>query len=58
MHWTRQQAIDYGIPGSELDRYVVSPGQACAYKVGQLRILELRARTRHTLGDDFSLSRR
>lgn len=31
-HWTRQQAIDYGIPLSEVERYVVWPGQACAYK--------------------------
>lgn len=55
MHWTRQRAIDYGIPVSEVERYVVSPGQACAYKIGQLRILELRARARRTLGERFSL---
>ena len=41
-HWTRQQAIDYGIEASEVERYVVNPGQACAYMIGQLRILELR----------------
>ena len=34
--WTRQQAIDYGIEASEVERYVVSPGQACAYMIGQL----------------------
>jgi uncharacterized protein (DUF885 family) len=55
MHWTRQQAIDYGIPVSEVERYVVSPGQACSYKIGQLRILELRAKARRTLGENFSL---
>lgn len=55
MHWTRQQAMDYGIPVSEVERYVVSPGQACSYKIGQLRILELRARSRRTLGENFSL---
>ena len=45
-HWTRQQAIDYGIPLSEVERYVMNPGQACAYKIGMLKILELRARRR------------
>ena len=54
-HWTRQQAIDYGIEASEVERYVVNPGQACAYMIGQLRILELRDRARTQLGDKFSL---
>jgi uncharacterized protein (DUF885 family) len=54
-HWTRQQAIDYGLEPSEIDRYVVNPGQACAYMIGQLRILELRDRARAQLGDRFSL---
>jgi len=54
-HWTRQQAIDYGIPASEVERYVVWPGQACSYKVGQLRLLALRAQARTALGDKFSL---
>ena len=53
--WTRQQAIDYGIEGSEIDRYVVNPGQACSYMIGQLRILEIRDRARKELGDKFSL---
>lgn len=53
--WTRQQAIDYGIPPSEVDRYVVYPGQATSYMIGQLRIIELRNRARDTLGDDFSM---
>jgi len=54
-HWTRQQAIDYGLEPSEIDRYVVNPGQACAYMIGQLRILELRDRARAQLGEKFSL---
>jgi uncharacterized protein (DUF885 family) len=55
MRWTRQQAIDYGLSASEVERYVVSPGQACSYKIGQLRILELRAKAQARLGDHFSL---
>ena len=51
--WTRQQAIDYGVEASEVERYVVNPGQACAYMIGQLKILELRDRARDTLGDKF-----
>ena len=53
--WTRQQAIDYGIKPSEVERYVVWPGQACAYKIGMLKILELRKNAWKTLGDKFSL---
>lgn len=53
--WTRQQAIDFGIEPSEIDRYVVNPGQACSYMIGQLRILEIRDRARKQLGDKFSL---
>ena len=52
--WTRQQAIDYGLEASEVERYVVNPGQACAYMIGQLRILELRDRARQALGEKFS----
>jgi uncharacterized protein (DUF885 family) len=55
--WTRQQAIDYGIEASEVERYVVMPGQACAYMIGQLRILDLRAKARQALGDRFSIKR-
>ena len=51
--WTRQQAIDYGISPSEVDRYVVMPGQATSYKVGQLEIIRLRDKARAALGDDF-----
>jgi len=53
--WTRQQAIDYGISVSEVERYVANPGQACAYMVGQLRILALRDEARAALGPRFSL---
>ena len=53
--WTRQQAIDYGIGAQEVERYVAWPGQACAYMVGMLRILELRDQARKELGDKFSL---
>ncbi len=55
MHWTRQEAIDYGISPAEVERYVVWPGQACSYKIGQLKILELRAKARAALGAKFSL---
>lgn len=54
-HWTRQQAIDYGIEASEVERYVVFPGQACSYMIGQLKIVELREKARKALGDKFSL---
>ena len=53
-HWTRQQAIDYGIEASEVERYVVYPGQACSYMIGQLKIVELREKARTALGDRFS----
>jgi uncharacterized cupin superfamily protein len=54
-HWTRQQAIDYGIEASEVERYVVNPGQACSYMMGELKILELREKAKKTLGDKFSI---
>jgi uncharacterized protein (DUF885 family) len=53
--WTRQQAIDYGIGAQEVERYVAWPGQANAYMVGMLRILELREKAKQELGDKFSL---
>jgi uncharacterized protein (DUF885 family) len=52
--WTREQAIDYGIEASEVERYVVNPGQACAYMIGQLKLLELRDKTKSALGARFS----
>lgn len=54
-HWTRQQAIDYGIEASEVERYVVNPGQACSYMIGQLKIVELREKARQAMGSRFSL---
>ena len=62
--WTREEAIDYmvittGMPESdvvaEVERYIVDPGQACAYKVGMIKILELRERAKGELGDKFDL---
>src|SRR4029434_17861 len=53
--WMRQQSIDYGIEASEVERYVVYPGQACSYMVGELKILELREKARKALGAKFSL---
>ena len=54
--WTRQQAIDY-MDGdvAEVERYVVRPGQACSYMVGELKIIELRERAKQALGARFSL---
>jgi uncharacterized protein (DUF885 family) len=51
--WTRQQAIDYGIEASEIERYVVFPGQATSYMVGQLKLVELRDKARAALGERF-----
>jgi len=62
--WTRQQAIEYFLanaPKSELDitneidRYIAWPGQALAYKVGQMKILELRETARQALGPKFDI---
>ncbi len=63
-HWTRQQVVDYfhehsGIDEvevqSETDRYSAWPAQALGYKMGQLKLLELRARAKEQLGDGFDL---
>lgn len=54
-HWTRQQAIDYGIEASEIERYVVNPGQACSYMMGELKLVELRDKAKKTLGDTFNI---
>ncbi len=64
-HWTRQQMVDYFHEHSaidetnvqaEVDRYIAWPGQALGYKMGQLKILELRARAKDSLGAKFNLS--
>jgi len=63
-HWTRQQMVDYfhdhsaineTSVQSEVDRYIAWPSQAVAYKVGQLKILELRDRAKRSLGDKFDI---
>ncbi|HKL91263.1 MAG TPA: DUF885 domain-containing protein [Allomuricauda sp.] len=63
--WTREEAIDYmlantGMPTvdviSEIERYVVMPGQACAYKIGMMKILELREKAKQELGSKFDLA--
>ena len=54
--WTRQQAIDYGIGAQEVERYVAWPGQANAYMIGMLRIIDLREKAKKELGEKFSLA--
>ncbi len=62
--WTREQVLDYIEENSatsearrvsETERYIAIPGQALAYKIGQLKILELRSRAQRELGDRFDL---
>ena len=57
MKWTRQQAIDYGISATEVDRYVVWPGQACSYMIGRLKIEALRDKAKAALGDKFDIKK-
>ena len=40
---------------TEIERYIVMPGQACAYKLGMIKILELREKAKSSLGDKFNL---
>jgi uncharacterized protein (DUF885 family) len=63
-HWTRQQMVDYFHDHSavgetdvqaEVDRYIAYPSQALGYKVGQLKLLELRTKAQQALGDRFDL---
>lgn len=54
--WTRQQAIDYGIEASEVERYTVYPGQACSYMIGELKLIELREKAQKALGNRFVLA--
>ncbi len=62
--WTREKAIQYSLDNeaesedgitSEIERYMANPGQALSYKIGQLKIRELRARAKATLGDKFDI---
>lgn len=64
MRWTRKQAIDYFMENAakqeldiinEIDRYIAWPGQALAYKTGELKIKELRARASQELGANFDI---
>jgi uncharacterized protein (DUF885 family) len=64
MHWSRDQMVEYfhrytamDEPNvqSEVDRYIAWPGQALAYKLGQLKILELREYAKEQLGDKFDI---
>ncbi|MGE0529745.1 MAG: DUF885 family protein [Hyphomonadaceae bacterium] len=63
-NWSRQQAIDYvaqttgdmpGVIATEVDRYIVWPGQACGYELGRREIARLRDVARNELGPDFDL---
>lgn len=62
--WSREQAIEYSMANeaaseasiiSEIERYMVGPGQALSYKIGQLKIRELRTRAEKALGDQFDI---
>ena len=63
-HWTRQQAIDWFMDNSpnpieevakEIERYMVMPGQATSYKIGMIKILELRGKAKIALGEKFNI---
>ncbi len=62
--WTREQAIDYMLANTgtaesdviaEIERYIVNPGQATAYKVGMMELLRLRNEAQEALGDEFDI---
>ena len=62
--WTRQEAIDYMLSNTaktendvtvEIDRYIAWPGQALAYKIGELKIRELRSKAEKEMGDNFNI---
>jgi uncharacterized protein (DUF885 family) len=64
MGWTKEEGVNYFAAHTltaiesvvaEINRYLVIPGQATSYKIGMLKILELRKRTREALGDDFDI---
>jgi len=64
LRWSRQEAIDYFMENAgkqehdiivEIDRYIVWPGQALAYKLGELKIKELRAYAESELGERFDI---
>jgi uncharacterized protein (DUF885 family) len=62
--WSREKAIQYSLDNeaesepsiiSEIERYMANPGQALSYKIGQLKIRELRKRAETELGKDFDI---
>lgn len=62
--WTREEAIQYSLDNeaeseasivSEIERYMANPGQALSYKIGQLKIMELRKKAKTALGDNFDV---
>ncbi|CAM1353551.1 DUF885 domain-containing protein [Tenacibaculum halocynthiae] len=62
--WSREKAIEYSLNNeaeseasiiSEIERYMANPGQALSYKIGQLKIRELRAKAKKVLGDKFDI---
>lgn len=62
--WTREKAIQYSLDNeaepetsvvAEIERYMANPGQALSYKIGQLKIIELRKRAEAALGEDFDI---
>ncbi len=62
--WTREEAIQYSLDNeaeseasitSEIERYMANPGQALSYKIGQLKIRELRKKAEDALGDQFNI---
>jgi uncharacterized protein (DUF885 family) len=64
MHWTRQQALDFylahttdppDVAASEIDRYIIWPGQALGYMVGEQEIMKLRAEAKERLGPKFDI---
>ncbi|HIC27230.1 MAG TPA: DUF885 domain-containing protein, partial [Gammaproteobacteria bacterium] len=63
-HWERQKAIDFFMENAgkseldiinEIDRYIVMPGQALAYKIGQMKLLELRKKAKEELDTKFDI---
>ncbi|MEY8848906.1 DUF885 family protein [Psychroserpens sp. XS_ASV72] len=63
--WTREQAIKYSLQNeaeseasiiSEIERYMANPGQALSYKIGQLKIMDLRKKAEQALGDKFDIA--
>ena len=62
--WSREKAIQYSLDNeaepeasiiSEIERYMANPGQALSYKIGQLKIRELRAKAKKELGNQFDI---